>query len=58
MSVRVLVTGAAGYLGRALIPALAAAGHTLRRAVDRIDAIIRDSLVLDTSCDTRPRPRR
>ncbi|GAM46739.1 NAD-dependent epimerase/dehydratase family protein [Nocardia seriolae] len=55
---RVLVTGAAGYLGRALIPALAAAGHTLRRAVDRIDAIIRDSLVLDTSCDTRPRPRR
>jgi len=38
MSLRILVTGADGFVGRALCPTLAAAGHTVRRAVRRLPA--------------------
>jgi nucleoside-diphosphate-sugar epimerase len=35
---RVLVTGASGFVGRALVPALAAAGYAVRAAVRRLPA--------------------
>jgi UDP-N-acetyl-alpha-D-quinovosamine dehydrogenase len=46
---RILVTGASGFIGSHLCPALAAAGHELRASVDGCDAVVHLANIAHTS---------
>jgi nucleoside-diphosphate-sugar epimerase len=50
---RVHVTGASGFIGSHLVPALAAAGHELRSAVDGCDAVVHLANIAHTSASPR-----
>jgi len=47
--VRILVTGAGGFIGSHLCPALAAAGHELRASVESCDAVVHLANIAHTS---------
>jgi UDP-N-acetyl-alpha-D-quinovosamine dehydrogenase len=46
---RILVSGASGFIGGHLVPALAAAGHELRTAVEGCDAVVHLANIAHTS---------
>jgi nucleoside-diphosphate-sugar epimerase len=46
---RILVTGASGFIGSHLCPALAAAGHELRASVEGCDAVVHLANIAHTS---------
>jgi len=50
---RVLVTGASGFIGSHLCPALAAAGHELRTAAEGCDAVVHLANIAHTSASPR-----
>ena len=50
---RILVTGASGFIGSHLAPALAAAGHELRTAVEGCDAVVHLANIAHTSASPR-----
>jgi nucleoside-diphosphate-sugar epimerase len=55
MSTRILVTGASGFIGRALVSELAAAGHRVRAAMRQpADVFAREGEVVAVSDLTRP----
>ncbi len=50
---RILLTGASGFIGSHLCPALAAAGHELRATVDGCDAVVHLANIAHTSASPR-----
>jgi nucleoside-diphosphate-sugar epimerase len=50
---RILVTGASGFIGSHLCPALAAAGHELRTTVEGSDAVVHLANIAHTSASPR-----
>ncbi|MCB2100774.1 MAG: SDR family oxidoreductase [Rhodobacterales bacterium] len=54
MTVRVLVTGAGGFIGGHVVAALRAAGHTVRRGLRRAAPADPESVACDFGADTDP----
>jgi UDP-glucose 4-epimerase len=50
---RILVTGASGFIGSHLCPALAAAGHELRSSVEGCDAVVHLANIAHASASPR-----